>query len=274
VGPREQCGGVAIRHHAGVHLDLALTCRLVANHLEEDGVSASAHGRELRIAGGPTLRLRSEGHEDDDLPASYFWVDVLDLGLQPAMSLDVSGWGMTPEDCATEAAHGLLTSIVPSVRWLAQEPWYPPSPDAGQVVRSDGEDDMPWTVVVGTPWVVVATGEPGVSVDRVANELLRAISASPRATLDELGSKLRKATSSPRGHWFKIFAARQPDGDLTCRIDIDNEVSIESRPFAEAIPWRDELAMQLVRQLVVLRPDGESPRPRPANRLRRLLGRP
>ena len=111
-------------------------------------------------------------------------------------------------------------------------------------------------------------------------ELRHEIGATPRSTLEALGAKVGQLATEPRGHWIKIYAARLPDGELTCRLDIDNQVSIESRPFAETISWRHGSALQVVRQLVVLRPDGEPPRPEApggsgpvVGRLRRLLGR-
>ena len=263
-----------------MRLDLALTCRLVASHLDEDGVEATARGRELRLRDGPTFQLRAEGRPDDGSPGSLFWVDVVGLRLEPPMQLDLSGWGSTPEDCATDAAHGLLSAVIPPVRWLAVEPWRPPAGDAGHAQRFADEAGRPWTVVVGRPWVVVATAEPDGGADHLGAELSNEIGATPRATLDGLGAKVGQLATEPRGHWIKIYAARLPDGELSCRIDIDNQVSIESRPFAETIPWRPGSALQIVRQLLVLRPDGEPPRPEapggsgPAvGRLRRLLGR-
>ena len=63
-----------------------------------------------------------------------------------------------------------------------------------------------------------------------------------------------------------FFAGRigdEPQG----RIDIDSEISIDGASFASALPWQDLDGMQLVRQLLVLRPDSEAPR-RPRRRSR------
>lgn len=256
-----------------MRLDLGLVCELAADHLDRDGVGASARGRELRLAGGPTFRLRAEGRPDEESPGSLFWADVGGLRLDPPMSLDLSGWGTTPEACAIDAAHGLMSAIVPPVRWLATEPWRPPTGDAGQIVRLEADGEQPWTIVVGRPWVVVATSDPADSTDRISAELRHAITTAPTATLDGLGALLAGVTGEPRGHWFKLFAARFPDGAVSGRVDIDNRESVENVPFATALPWALGSSLQIIRQLVVLRPDGEPPRPEPAGRLRRLLGR-
>ena len=257
-----------------MRLDLALTCRLVVNHLDEDGISATAKGREVRFGNGLSFRLRQEGKQDDESPGSMFWVDVDSLRLDPPMSLDLSGWGTTPEAVTTDAVHGLVTSVIPLVRWLAIEPWRPPADVAGQAVRAADEDGRPWTVVVGIPWVIIGTVQGGSGdADRLGNDLRQAITTNPTATLDALDEKVALLMKEPRGHWIKIFAARMPSDELTSRIDLDNRWSIESRPYAETIPWAAGPELQLVRQLVVLRPDGEASRTAPKGRLARLLGR-
>jgi hypothetical protein len=202
-----------------------------------------------------------------------FWADVEGLRLEPRMSLDLSGWGATAEDCAMDAAHGLLESILPPVRWLGIEPWRPPSAADGAVVNLDGEDDQRWTIVVGRPWVVVTAFEAGVNVDAVAAQIRDRLAGSVAQELEELGTWSAQLTSVRRGHWIKIYAGRMPDDTVESRVDIDNDLSIDSEAFGRTMPWQDDGSLQIIRQLIVLRPDGEPPRPNPARRMARLSGR-
>ena len=104
-------------------VDLARTCRLVADHLEADGTNAQAAGRRILLDDGIVLELELEGRPDPVAPSTPFWINVAGLRLKPSMRLDVAAWATTAEACEAESAHGIVGSIVPPLLWLAREPW-------------------------------------------------------------------------------------------------------------------------------------------------------
>jgi hypothetical protein len=243
-------------------LDLDLVGRLVVEHLRQDGVDASTRGRELRVPPGLTLGLRTDAPVEHDV-ASMFWIDIDGLRLEPQMQLDVSGWGLTEDAKAIDAAHGILESVLPPVRWLAAEPWVPPADHAGRVLETDETRSRGWTVVAGKPWVVVALDEGAAGdPDALAPQLGAALSGAALATLDPLGRILDGLLDLPRGHWIKVFAGKVGD-ELQGRIDVTNDLSLDGASFAAALPWLDIAGLQITRQLIVLRPDHEPPRPSP-----------
>ena len=251
----------------GRGVDLELVSRMVASHLRDRGVDASARGREIRVAPGLKLRLRPDPPDPDDV-TSMFWIDVDGLHLEPPMRLDVSAWGLSADAQVMDAVHGILDSILPPVRWLAAEPWLPASDEAGHVLELEGAARRGWTVVAGDPWIVVALMDADGDPDALVPPLRAAIAGTALATLDPLRSLFDRLLDLPGGHWIKIYAGRYGD-ELHGRIDIDNDMSIEGKPFAASLPWLDLDGIQLMRQLIVMRPDRELPRTR-----RRRIGLP
>lgn len=240
-------------------LDLGVVCHLVADHLRTDGEDASAHGREIRVEPGLKLKLVPEPDQLDDQLASMFWIEVEGLNLEPQMRLDVSGWGTTLEDQAIDAAHGVLEAILPPVRWLAAEPWETPNASAGRNLTNDDAGRRGWSIVAGDPWVIVALGGDTDEPDEAASALRTDLATFGLVRLDPLPEILDRLEEVRTGHWIKIFAGRYGD-EHQGRIDIDNEVSIDGASLAAALPWRDVDGIQMVRQLMVLRPDGEASR--------------
>ena len=167
----------------GRGVDLELVSRMVASHLRDRGVDASARGREIRVAPGLKLRLRPDPPDPDDV-TSMFWIDVDGLHLEPPMRLDVSAWGLSADAQVMDAVHGILDSILPPVRWLAAEPWLPASDEAGHVLELEGAARREWTLVAGDPWIVVALMDADGDPDALVPPLRAAIagSRSPRST--------------------------------------------------------------------------------------------
>jgi len=257
-----------------VALDLVLTCRLIAQHLKTEGVSAAAVGSQIRIKGGPTFVLRQDAPADDSYPAGLFWVDVDGLDTEPRMSLELCGWGLTAEERATDATQGMLAAIIPPVRWLASPrwPWIAPPPDAGVPVPTTSPDGRPWTIVVGRPWIIVLAYDDAAAADEAAARLKESLVAGWKVTLEGFGDHGRRALDERRAHWFKIFASRSPDGQIGCQLDIDNTISIDSPEYGATIPWHDGRVTQIVRQLVVMRPDAADDDRQPSL-LQRMLAR-
>jgi hypothetical protein len=255
-----------------MRLDLKLVCRLMQHHLDEEGTSATVVGSELRVD-GLSLRFRSAGVDDDEAPASLFWVDIDGLGLRPQMQLDLSGWGTSTEDAAMDAAHGMLESILPPLRWLAREPWEAPDPDVGTIHRFVGEGEAPWTAVLGRPWVVVVATDGALDVNAAGDRIREGVVARAADEFRDLGTWPVELSAMPRGHWFKVYVARMADGQVDGRVDVDNDASVEAEAFAGTFPWQDDGTLQIVRQLIVMRPDGEPPRPESPGRIARLLRR-
>jgi hypothetical protein len=262
-----------VSHHVAVLLDLGLVCELLADHLRQDGLQAKVAGNNIDVPPGLKLRLRPEGKPDPEAPGSLFWLDVEGLRLEPPMSLDLSGWGNSPEDCAVDAAHGLYSSVIRPIRWLAEEPWRSPEPEAGHALPVAGHDGRPWTAVVGDPWIIIATTSEADSSNEIADRLREALASTIESRIDGLRSAIEALTQEPRGHWIKVFIARYPSGKVESQIDIDNRWTLESPRFVESFPWQGEAALQLVRLLIVLRPVNEDPRPVPRGRLQRLFSR-
>lgn len=228
-------------------LDRRLAYELVAHHLKEVGLHPRIEGDGLHVGVADLLvRLRTDADipPEDGSIAIFVWLDVIGIDSRP-MSFDISGWGVTPQDQAIDLAHGIVDSFLPPLRWLAGDP------SMTQAMPLEGVDG--WEIYVGRPWVVAA-GE-GAEVDDLAEDIRRSMGADPGEIVRRLRDILRPLTRQPVPHWIKVYIAHNPNG-VDGRIDVDNASSWSGVNLASSFRWASPTAIQLVRQLLVMRPSG------------------
>ena len=253
--------------------DRRLVYELVANHLTGDGLRPRMEGDGVHLGlGEARFRIRTDAAKPpvEGEPAVLVWVDIAGLD-DRVMSVDVSGWGTSDEDRAIDLTHGITDCILPPVLWLLDGEGISIDPRA--VVAMTAASGAEWEVVVGRPWVVAASEDGADAANAIADEIRAGFEGEPSGMAQHLDPIIRPLLDQPITHWIKVYLGVVGPSQFDGRIDVDNERSWPGAEWAASFTWPSHTAVQLVRQLIVLKPVGLVPGSAPSGTGRGLLAR-